>query len=325
MFVNGKPFTVLKTLGKGGSSVVYLAFDESERILTAIKKVDLSDADEAQAQGYLNEITMLKRLQGSEKIVKMYDYEYRKDADLLFVVMEEGDTDLSKLKKEISSNPAKRKSYWIDMLEAVQVIHKERIIHSDLKPANFLLVKGNLKLIDFGIASAVQSDKTSVVKDSQMGTFNFMSPEAIEDLSTDDDKPRIKISEKSDIWSLGCILYHLTYGELPFGKIRMPIKKLEAIINPKHEIEYPDQGHDPDLVDTIKKCLIRDVNKRASVEELLNHPYVTGSNSENKNPNTDDLLSKLSLSQLSDVLTPNTRRGLSRALENLRNRQNEHD
>lgn len=53
------------------------------------------------------------------------------------------------------------------------------MIHSDLKPANFLLVKGRLKLIDFGIASSLQDDMTSVLKDVTTGTFNYMSPEAI--------------------------------------------------------------------------------------------------------------------------------------------------
>ncbi|VDN40697.1 unnamed protein product [Gongylonema pulchrum] len=54
-----------------------------------------------------------------------------------------------------------------------------RIVHSDLKPANFLLVGGNLKLIDFGIASAIPSNRTSVMKDTQMGTLSYMPPEAI--------------------------------------------------------------------------------------------------------------------------------------------------
>ena len=57
------------------------------------------------------------------------------------------------------------------------------IVHSDLKPSNFLLVMGRLKLIDFGIANAIQQDMTSVTRDQQVGTLNYMSPEAIIDSS----------------------------------------------------------------------------------------------------------------------------------------------
>lgn len=54
------------------------------------------------------------------------------------------------------------------MLEAVNTIHEERIVHSDLKPANFLLVRGSLKLIDFGIAKAIMSDTTNIQRDAQV-------------------------------------------------------------------------------------------------------------------------------------------------------------
>lgn len=56
------------------------------------------------------------------------------------------------------------------MLEAVQVIHEEKIVHSDLKPANFVLVKGALKLIDFGIANAISNDTTNIQRDHQVST-----------------------------------------------------------------------------------------------------------------------------------------------------------
>jgi serine/threonine protein kinase len=65
------------------------------------------------------------------------------------------------------------------MLLAVQAIHEQRVVHSDLKPANFLFVKGALKLIDFGIAKAISNDTTNIHREQQVGTLNFMSPEAI--------------------------------------------------------------------------------------------------------------------------------------------------
>jgi serine/threonine-protein kinase TTK/MPS1 len=62
------------------------------------------------------------------------------------------------------------------MLEAVHAIHEERVVHSDLKPANFLFVRGALKLIDFGIAKAIQDETTNIHRDHQVGTVNYMSP-----------------------------------------------------------------------------------------------------------------------------------------------------
>jgi len=72
------------------------------------------------------------------------------------------------------------------------------IIHSDLKPANFILVGGIVKLIDFGIAKAIQPDRTSITCDQIVGTFSYMSPEAISDLNGGvdlfgDHKPNIKV------------------------------------------------------------------------------------------------------------------------------------
>lgn len=58
------------------------------------------------------------------------------------------------------------------ILLAVNTIHEERIVHSDLKPANFLLVRGSLKLIDFGIAKAIMSDTTNIQRDSQVTIAN---------------------------------------------------------------------------------------------------------------------------------------------------------
>ncbi|XP_075410961.1 dual specificity protein kinase TTK isoform X2 [Tenrec ecaudatus] len=272
--VKGRIYSILKQIGSGGSSKVFQVLNEKKQI-HAIKYVNLEDADNQTIDSYRNEIAYLNKLQQhSDKIIRLYDYEITDE--YIYMVMECGNIDLNSwLKKKKSINPWERKSYWKNMLEAVHTIHQHGIVHSDLKPANFLIVDGMLKLIDFGIANQMQPDTTSIVKDSQVGTVNYMPPEAIKDMSSsrENGKLKSKISPKSDVWSLGCILYYMTYGKTPFQHIINQISKLHAIIDPNHEIAFPDIP-EKDLQNVLKCCLIRDPKQRISIPELLVHPYV---------------------------------------------------
>lgn len=116
--------------------------------------------------------------------------------------MEKGESDLRKILQTYNSSLPlyTLMSYWHQMLESVAYIHKKDIIHSDLKPENFLMVRGRLKLIDFGISSKMAVDATSIIKHSQVGTFNYISPEALMDTSTGNSpiskkhQPKIKVS-----------------------------------------------------------------------------------------------------------------------------------
>ncbi|XP_020282501.1 probable myosin light chain kinase DDB_G0279831 isoform X2 [Pseudomyrmex gracilis] len=287
LFVKNREYMILGCLGRGMCGEVLRVQDLSCGELRAIKCVDLSKMDKDTSQGCLDEISMLRKLQAS-CIVKMFDYEIK--GCMVYVVMEMGDTDLSRFLKSMSDEKQLSLTmilyYWTEMLTAVKYIHENGVIHSDLKPGNFLLVRGRLKLIDFGIASSINSDMTSVVKDNPIGTLNYISPEALMDTGGNPNSPthnvKYKISFKSDVWSLGCILYSLVYGYTPFHHIRSHWAKVNAITNPKPNITFPATTYSsanservpPLLIDVIRKCLQHNPKARPTVAELLQIQYV---------------------------------------------------
>ncbi|XP_045901054.1 dual specificity protein kinase Ttk [Micropterus dolomieu] len=311
--IKGKQFFVLKVIGRGGSSKVYQVLDH-KRQLFAVKYVDLEEADAQTVESYKNEIEHLNHLQQySDQIIKLYDYEIT--SSYIYMLMECGNLDLNTwLRNRKAVNPLERKFYWKNMLEAVHTIHKHGIVHSDLKPANFVIVNASLKLIDFGIANRIQPDVTSIMKDSQVGTLNYMPPEAIKDTSSQPGKARSKISPKGDVWSLGCILYCMTYGKTPFQSITNQIAKLHAIIDPSHKIEFPDIS-EKDLLDVLKRCLVRNPRERISIAELLEHPYLQlkpQASPEPERPCNSDL--RKILTDLAALQSPNS---IIRAANNL--------
>ncbi|XP_007257327.3 dual specificity protein kinase Ttk isoform X1 [Astyanax mexicanus] len=310
--IKGRQFFILKMIGRGGSSKVYQVLDHKKQ-LYAVKYVNLDEADTQTIESYKNEIEHLNHLQQySDQIIKLYDYEITDS--YIYMLMECGSLDLNTwLRNRKTVNSLERKFYWRNMLEAVQTIHKHGIVHSDLKPANFVIVNASLKLIDFGIANHIQPDMTSVVKDSQVGTLNYMPPEAIKDTSSKGGKPRSKISPKGDVWSLGCILYCMTYGKTPFQTITNQITKLHAIIDPSHEIDFPDIP-EKDLLDVLKRCLIRNPKERISIAELLDHPYLWLQPQKPPEPESCNNDLKRILNELAALQSPNS---IARAASNL--------
>jgi len=195
----------------------------------------------------------------------------------MFIVLELGDCDLDYILKKNSKILEKNsfvKFLWKNMLRSVQAIHGERIVHGDLKPANFLIVNNSLKIIDFGIARGIQKDTTNITRNIQIGTINYMSPEAISDIPEFfGKKKKFKLSRSTDIWSLGCILFQIFYGQTPFYHLSIG-KKIQAITNKLVNLSFLPLDL-PFAIDVLKNCLKKNPDSRPSIPELLNHPFLT--------------------------------------------------
>ncbi|KAF3897716.1 Dual-specificity kinase, spindle pole body (SPB) duplication and spindle checkpoint function [Trichophyton interdigitale] len=289
--VNHKAYTRLDCIGRGGSSRVYRVMAENCKIF-ALKRVNLEHVDPTNLAGYKGEIDLLKKLEKVERVVRLLDYEINEEKETLSVLMEMGESDLHtvirlKVNAEDSVfDPAFARFYWKEMLECVQAVHEFDIVHADLKPANFLLVKGKLKLIDFGIADTIEDHTVNVHREHQVGTPNYMAPEAIVDYNATIGLPSsagkmMKIGKPSDVWSLSCILYQMAYGRAPFGHLAKQMERVLCIANPKVAIEYPSTGVGgavipPSLIRTLKKCLQRDPTLRPTTTQLLDRsdPFI---------------------------------------------------
>lgn len=290
--VNGKKYTALRPLGQGGYSQVFEVYN-SQKDLFALKVVNLGEQSEKMKNDLIREILFLEKLKNCNNVVRAFEYQIKESEDeyKMFVLMEKGDRDLfqilNRLKESKALSPSRLKFYWEQMLTAMLEVHSANIIHADIKPGNFLLVAGELKLIDFGMACEIPTGQDHVVRNFISGTKEYMSPEIYAGMLRDEDgggeeqeqeqeAGSIKITKQVDVWALGIILYQIVYGFQPFHQVpggRM--SKILAVSSLLHPVEFDEKENlDPELLDTMKRCLEKDPTKRATIEELLTHPYL---------------------------------------------------
>lgn len=202
-------YEVLKQIGKGGMSVVYLAMDKrlnKQWAVKEIRKTSNGKKDEVIVNSLLAEANLMKRLDhpALPRIVDIID-----NGETIYVVMDyiEGES-LDKILKEYGPQPQDVVIEWAKQLcDALGYLHSQKppIIYRDMKPANIMLKpEGNLKVIDFGIAREYK--ETNLSDTTVMGTNGYAPPEQHGSRQTD---------ARSDIYALGMTIHHLLTGVDP--------------------------------------------------------------------------------------------------------------
>lgn len=267
--INNHTYTKLELVGRGGLSKVYKAKNTATNRVYAIKKVGMHQFDESCAQGFRGEIELLLRLkQATDRVVVLSDYLLTNDT--LYLVMECGEIDLAHVLHErarFSLDLPFVRYHATEVLRCVAAVHAAGVVHSDLKPANFLFVRGRLKLIDFGISNRVPEHTVNIYRDLQIGTPNYMAPEALVGGGV------WKVGRPLDVWLCGCIVYQMVYGRPPYGAYE-GVKRIAAIMDERVMVVYPEVGPGGVAVPAqvrrlIAGCLVREPDGRSTAEEVL--------------------------------------------------------
>jgi eukaryotic-like serine/threonine-protein kinase len=200
-------YTLERQLGEGGMAVVFLAHDLRHDRHVALKVLRPEISAEIGAERFLREIKMAARLTHPH-ILPVFD---SGDADgLLFYVMPnmEGNSlrELLQAQRQLPLEDALRITR--EVASALDYAHRNQVMHRDVKPENILLHEGAALVADFGIGKALTGGKSLTQTGLSVGTPAYMSPEQASGES--------EVDGRSDLYSLGCVLYEMLAGEPPF-------------------------------------------------------------------------------------------------------------
>ena len=200
-------YEIREIIGMGGMAVVYKAFDNVENKIVAIKILkDEFSSNEEFLRRFRNESKAIAMLT-HPNIVDVYDVSF---GDLIqYIVMEyiDGCTLKEYIEREGILNSDDAVYFTMQILKALQHAHDKGIVHRDVKPQNIMILPdGTIKVMDFGIARFSRSDQRTIT-DKAIGSVHYISPEQARGEKTD---------EKTDIYSVGVMLYEMLTGKLPF-------------------------------------------------------------------------------------------------------------
>lgn len=251
-------------IGHGNFGIVYKGVDLQTNRVVAIKTLDL-DAVNDEVESVQQEVELLSHLSKAESSNVTKYYGTVLEGSKLWIVM-----DLcsgGSVRTLLKAGPLEDKFLSIIFREitiAVVAIHREGIIHRDIKAANVLITMGGqVKLCDFGVA-ANSSLSSEAKRQTIVGTPYWMAPEVIVEGRS--------YTNKADIWSMGITFYEITTGNPPYSE-HEAMRALMLITNSRPpRLEGPK--YNPNLKDLIALCLDEDPDARPGAEEVLKHKFL---------------------------------------------------
>ena len=265
-------YRIERIIGMGGMAVVFRAEDLLMRRIVAVKilKDDIA-RDEVSVKRFINESKAVSML-SHPNIVTIYDVSVRSDAKYIVMEYIEGITLKNYMTKKGKLEIREIIMYTEQVLRALEHAHQKGIVHRDIKPQNIMLLKnGIIKVMDFGIAKLPNAE-TVTVKDSAIGTVYYISPEQASG------KP---IDARSDIYSLGVMMYEMATGKLPFtadSPVSVALKQINDTAKPvKEEMPSLPLG----LSQIIARAMDKDPDMRyQSAQQMLRQVVRLGDNPE---------------------------------------------
>jgi len=257
-------YRILKRIGRGAFSQVWLGEHRLTRYKVAIKEISKSMITSLEIENHLNREISIMKMINFPYIVKLF--EHFTDAKAIYLVMEyvPNETLYDYLVKNgaIAENIAKK--IFSQIILVLEYLHQTlHIAHRDIKPQNILLDRANnIRIIDFGL-SAIFTDDDPFLK-TPCGSPSFLPPEVIKGLS---------YTKNADIWSAGILLYLMVVGHLPFGE-----KSVELTYQ---KVVFADPSFPPSIshqiIDLILKLLKKNPDHRINIESIKQHPWLSES------------------------------------------------